>query len=62
MGSTFDSFTTAAHTANATGQALRYREILAQTMESEGFSTYDKAWWHFGYPLEGAVPLDRVIR
>ena len=62
MGTAFDSFTAAAHTANATGQALRYREILAQTMESEGFSTYDKAWWHFGYPLEGAVPLDRVIR
>jgi D-alanyl-D-alanine dipeptidase len=62
MGSTFDSFTAGAHTANATGQALHYREILAQAMESEGFSTYDQAWWHFGYPLDGAVPLDRVIR
>ena len=62
MGTTFDSFTAGAQTANATGQALRYREILAQAMESEGFSTYDQAWWHFGYPLKGAVPLDRVIR
>jgi D-alanyl-D-alanine dipeptidase len=62
MGTTFDNFTAAAHTANATGQALRYREILVQTMKSEGFGTYDQAWWHFSYPLEGAVPLDRVIR
>ena len=62
MGSTFDSFTSAAETANATGEALRYRQILVRAMESEGFSTYDQAWWHFNYPLEGAVPLDRVIR
>jgi D-alanyl-D-alanine dipeptidase len=62
MGTAFDSFTAAAHTANATGPALRYREILVRAMESEGFSTYHQAWWHFNFPLEGAVPLDRVIR
>jgi zinc D-Ala-D-Ala dipeptidase len=62
MGTTFDNFTAAAKTANATGETLRYRQILVQTMESEGFSPYDQAWWHFNYPLEGAVPLDRVIR
>jgi D-alanyl-D-alanine dipeptidase len=31
-------------------------------MESEGFSPYGQVWWHFNYPVEGAVPLDRVIR
>jgi zinc D-Ala-D-Ala dipeptidase len=63
MGTTFDNFTAAAaHTANAIGEALRYQQMLVQTMESEGFSPYDQAWWHFNYPLEGAVPLDRVIR
>ena len=62
MGTTFDNFTTSAHTANATGEALRYRQILARTMESEGFSPYAQAWWHFNYALKGAVPLDRVIR
>jgi D-alanyl-D-alanine dipeptidase len=31
-------------------------------MASEGFSPYEQAWWHFNYPLQGAVPLDRVIR
>jgi D-alanyl-D-alanine dipeptidase len=62
MGTTFDNLTTSAHTANATGEALRYRQILARTMESEGFSPYAQAWWHFNYALKGAVPLDRVIR
>jgi zinc D-Ala-D-Ala dipeptidase len=62
MGTAFDSFTAAADTANATGRALRYPEILRRTMVSEGFSTYAQAWWHFSYPLEGAVPFDRVIR
>jgi D-alanyl-D-alanine dipeptidase len=31
-------------------------------MESEGFSPFGRSWWHFNYPAEGAVPLDRVIR
>jgi D-alanyl-D-alanine dipeptidase len=63
MGTAFDSSTTAAHTADTTGQALRYREILVRTMESEGFSTHEQTWWwHFSYAVEGAVPLDRVIR
>jgi zinc D-Ala-D-Ala dipeptidase len=63
MGTTFDSFTTAAaQMANADGEALRYRQILVQAMASEGFSPYEQAWWHFNYPLDGAVPLDRVIR
>jgi zinc D-Ala-D-Ala dipeptidase len=58
----FDNFTATADTANATGQALRYRQILVETMASEGFSPYGQAWWHFNYPVEGAVPLDRIIR
>jgi D-alanyl-D-alanine dipeptidase len=62
MGTTFDNFTTSAQMANADGEALRNRQILAQAMASEGFSPYGQAWWHFNYPLEGAVPLDRVIR
>ncbi|HEX3233497.1 MAG TPA: hypothetical protein VHR41_04840 [Gemmatimonadales bacterium] len=30
--------------------------------ESEGVTNYAREWWHFGSPLEGAVPFDRVIR
>jgi zinc D-Ala-D-Ala dipeptidase len=63
MGRTaFDNLTATADTADTTGQALRYRQILVQTMASEGFSPHEQAWWHFNYPLEGAVPLDWVIR
>ena len=28
----------------------------------KGFANYDQEWWHFSYPVEGAVPFDRVIR
>jgi D-alanyl-D-alanine dipeptidase len=62
MGTPFDTFTEAAHTANAEGRVRRYREILVRVMESEGFTNYDQEWWHFSYPVEGAPPFDRVIR
>jgi D-alanyl-D-alanine dipeptidase len=62
-GTTLDNFTaTAAQKADATGEALRHRQMLAEAMESEGFTPHGRAWWHFNYPLEGAVPLDRVIQ
>ncbi|HEX6103941.1 MAG TPA: M15 family metallopeptidase [Gemmatimonadales bacterium] len=62
MGTPYDTFTPDAHTANAEGRIRRYREILVRVMESEGFRNYEKEWWHFSYPAEGAVPLDRVVR
>jgi D-alanyl-D-alanine dipeptidase len=40
----------------------RNRQALVQAMESEGFTNYEKEWWHFSYQVEGAVPFDRVIR
>jgi D-alanyl-D-alanine dipeptidase len=61
MGTPFDTFNEAAHTANAEGRVQRYRQILVRAMESEGFANYDQEWWHFSYPVEGAVPFDRVI-
>jgi D-alanyl-D-alanine dipeptidase len=45
-----------------TGTEVSDPDILAQTMQSEGFSTLDQARYHFVYELEGAVPLDQVIR
>ena len=62
MGTEFDAFSPAAHTAEAEGRILRYRQILVRAMESEGFTNYEQEWWHFSYPVEGAVPFDRVIR
>lgn len=61
MGTPFDTFSEAAHTANATGRPLHYRQILVRVMESEGFANYEKEWWHFTYPVPGALPFDRVI-
>lgn len=62
MGTPFDTFTEAAHTANAEGRVRRYRQLLVAVMEEEGFSNYDQEWWHFSYPVEGALPFDLVIR
>jgi zinc D-Ala-D-Ala dipeptidase len=62
MGTPFDAFTEAAHTANATGRVRRYRDVLVRVMAEEGFSNYEREWWHFSYAVEGAVPFDLVIR
>jgi zinc D-Ala-D-Ala dipeptidase len=62
MGTPFDTFSEAAHTANAAGRVLRYRQILVRAMESEGFRNYEKEWWHFSYEVPGATPFDRVIK
>jgi D-alanyl-D-alanine dipeptidase len=62
-GIAFDNFgPTTAEPADTGSEALRARQILTETMKSEGFTPYGRAWWHFNYPLPGAVPLDRVIR
>jgi len=61
MGTPFDTFSEAAHTANAEGRVRRYREILVNVMEAEGFQNYDQEWWHFSYPVEGAVAFDRTV-
>ncbi|MBA3760371.1 MAG: D-alanyl-D-alanine carboxypeptidase family protein [Gemmatimonadales bacterium] len=61
MGTPFDTFSEAAHTANATGRPLRYRRILVRVMESEGFTNYEKEWWHFSYSVPNALPFDKVI-
>lgn len=47
MGTEFDTFSEAAHTANATGLAAANRKILVDAMEAEGFENYDQEWWHF---------------
>jgi D-alanyl-D-alanine dipeptidase len=62
MGTPFDTFDEAAHTANAKGQVLRNRQVLVSAMEAEGFANYDQEWWHFSYPVEGALPFDMPIR
>jgi zinc D-Ala-D-Ala dipeptidase len=62
MGGTFDTFAESAHTANADARVLRNRLKLMRAMQAGGFSNYDQEWWHFSYPVEGALPFDAVIR
>lgn len=62
MGTAFDTFSAAAHTANATGLARANRDRLGQAMAREGFTNYNQEWWHYIYQVEGAVPFDLVVR
>ncbi len=62
MGTPFDTFSSAAHTANATGLARVNRARLERLMKAEGFVNYDQEWWHFSYDLVNPVRFDRVIR
>jgi D-alanyl-D-alanine dipeptidase len=61
MGTAYDTFTEAAHTANATGQVAENRRILVDAMRAQGFSNYNKEWWHFSF--SGTYPpLDVPLR
>jgi D-alanyl-D-alanine dipeptidase len=62
MGTPFDTFSPAAHTANAEGLALTNRHRLERLMNAEGFTNYDQEWWHYTYSLPNPVRFDRVVR
>lgn len=57
MGTPFDTFSEAAHTANATGEVMENRMVLKRAMEAEGFANYEKEWWHYRLPAND-TPLD----
>lgn len=60
MGTSYDHFSPAAHTANGGGQVTENRQRLVRAMEAEGFRNYDKEWWHFSYAGQWE-PLDVPI-
>lgn len=62
MGTPFDTFSAAAHTANATGIAATNRGKLKAAMEREGFVNYDQEWWHFSFEVPNPLRFDRPIR
>lgn len=62
MGTPFDTFSAAAHTANATGIVATNRQMLKAAMEREGFVNYDQEWWHFSFNVPNPVRFDRPIR
>ncbi|HRR08877.1 MAG TPA: serine hydrolase [Rhodothermales bacterium] len=51
MPSLYDEFSerAAANYAGGTEEQRRYRQILRQTMVSEGFTIMEDEWWHFDY-------------
>ena len=62
MGTPFDTFSAAAHTANATGIAATNRQKLKAAMEREGFANYDQEWWHYSFSVSNPLRFDRQIR
>ncbi len=62
MGTPYDTFSAAAHTANATGEAASNRRLLVLFMQAEGFTNYEKEWWHFSYEVPNPLRFDLVIR
>jgi D-alanyl-D-alanine dipeptidase len=58
MGTPYDSFTKAAHTANATGVVAENRGLLVAAMAAEGFTNYENEWWHFSFEVADPVPFD----
>jgi D-alanyl-D-alanine dipeptidase len=61
MGTPFDTFSAAAHTANASGEAAANRQKLKAAMEREGFVNYDQEWWHFSFTVPNPLRFDRPI-
>jgi D-alanyl-D-alanine dipeptidase len=62
MGTPFDNFSLAAHTANARGVVAQNRQTLKKVMERQGFVNYEKEWWHYSYPVTNPVRFDKVIQ
>ena len=62
MGTPYDYFGAPAHTANARGPIARNRQILTKTMERQGFTNYEKEWWHFSYEVDSPVRFNRAVR
>jgi zinc D-Ala-D-Ala dipeptidase len=63
MGSGFDCFDRASHTAarSITPQQRDWRQTLLTAMRRQGFVNYSKEWWHFSLPGAGRGAFDFPI-
>lgn len=61
MGTPYDTFSAAAHTANATGVPATNRARFVAAMAREGFENYDQEWWHFSYTVARPMRFDVAI-
>src|SRR5262249_33795114 len=57
MGTSFDCFDAASHTASAaiSAEQRRWRNVLLAAMRKQGFANYDHEWWHFSYARSAAA-------
>jgi D-alanyl-D-alanine dipeptidase len=62
MGTAYDTFTDAAHTANASGTVAEHRLRFVSAMAREGFLNYDREWWHFSYAVPRPMRFDVPVR
>ena len=64
MGTGFDCFDNASHTASAslTPQQRQWRQTLKAAMGRQGFVNYFREWWHFSLPGAGRAAFDFPIR
>ena len=62
MGTPHDEFSSAAHTANATGAVAANRRILVQAMAAQKFANYDQEWWHFSFDVANPLRFDTIVR
>ncbi|MFZ6185240.1 M15 family metallopeptidase [Nannocystis pusilla] len=58
MGTAWDHFGPESHYARAGGDALSHRRQLRRVMQAQGFTPYDKEWWHFTFRDPDAAALD----
>lgn len=58
MGTGFDTFSAAAHTANAAGAVAAHRALLGDAMRRGGFVNYVDEWWHFSFDVRDPMPFD----
>ena len=61
MGTSYDAFLEAAHTANAWGEVRENRQRLVRAMAAEGFENFVQEWWHFSFAVAGAEPAFDVV-
>jgi len=62
MGTPYDTFNEAAHTANATGVFAERRLRFVTAMAREGFVNYDREWWHYSYAAAPLLRFDVPVR
>jgi D-alanyl-D-alanine dipeptidase len=62
MGTPFDTFSEAAHTATASGRVAEHRLRFVTAMAREGFVNYDREWWHYSYVVPTPLRFDVPIR